>query len=112
MENSLNAIILQGCPYSMALNDLLNNNKILFNKKVITQTEKNKYKTSEISTFPQLYFDNILIGGYDTTKEIYNKINESDNLDKIKDKLKDILNNKFSNKQILRLIKIFLIHNK
>jgi glutaredoxin len=109
MKSSLKAIILEGCPYSIAAVELLNTHNIKFIKKMVNQKTKHKYKTDKINTFPQIYLNNILIGGYDTTKELLEKINNSNNLDELKDELK-IKFNKFNNKEILRLIKIFLNH--
>jgi glutaredoxin len=113
MKSSLKAIILEDCPYSMALVELLENNEIQFRKIIIKRVDKEKYKTPEISTFPQLYLDNDLIGGYDTSKAIFDKINNDtqsvDDLDTLKKEL-NIYLNKFTNKKILRLIKLFLIY--
>ncbi len=112
MKSSLKAIILEDCPYSMALVKLLNDNEINFNKIMVKRIDKEKYKTKEIATFPQLYIDNILIGGYDTTKEIFDKINNSDDLDILKEELltyfKNTNQNLVNNKKILRLIKLFI----
>ncbi len=115
MKSSLKAIILEDCPYSIALVKLLDNNEISFTKIMIKRIDKEKYKTPEISTFPQLYLDNILIGGYDTSKEIFDIINNStksvNDLDSLKAELvKFFKNNKtvINNKKILRLIKLFL----
>lgn len=113
MKSVLKAIILEDCPYSMALVELLDNNEISFNKIMVKRINKEKYKTPEISTFPQLYIDNLLIGGYDDSKEIFDKINNSDDLDALKEELNIYFqnNNKqrlINNKKILRLIKLFL----
>jgi len=79
----------------MAAHDLLKNNPKLEKKVKITminQKDKDKYKTDEIETFPQIYLkkknhnDSLLIGGYSNIKELfdlfykknYNK-NEVDN---------------------------------
>ncbi len=47
-----------------------------------------------------------LIGGYDITKNIIDEINKSNNLNKLKLKLKKILP-KLNIKEILRIIQIF-----
>ncbi len=113
MKSSLKAIILEDCPYSTALVELLNNNKISFNKILVKRINKEQYKTSLISTFPQLYLDNNLIGGYTTTKEIFDKINNTQSvhdLDSLKEDLySQLKSNNFNNKKILRLIKLFII---
>jgi glutaredoxin len=114
MKNSLKLIILDGCPYSIALKQLLKDTISLKLVQVITISYENKekYKTKEISTFPQLYLINnnikSLIGGYDMTKSIIDEINKNNNLNKLKLKLKEILP-KFTTKQILRVIQIFKI---
>ena len=114
MKNSLKLIILDGCPYSIALKQLLKDTISLKLIDVITISYENKekFKTDEISTFPQLYLINsldqktYLIGGYDTTKSIIDEINKNNNLNKLKLKLKKTLP-KFTTKQILRVIQIF-----
>ena len=111
MKSSLKAIILENCPYSMALVELLENNEIPYTKIIVKHINKEKYKTPKISTFPQLYLGNDLIGGYDTSKEIFDKINNSPknvDLDTLKKELNIYFNN--NNKKILRLIKLFLIY--
>ena len=108
----LKAIILENCPYSLALDEMLNNNHIVFNKILINQNNKHKYKTKLIDTFPQLYLINdnneYLIGGYSTSKEIIDIIKNNHNLDIIKEKLKIYLPN-FNIKQILRLTQLIRI---
>ena len=76
----LNIVILEGCPYGAETLKLLNNNNNL-KKNIITisHNDKDKYKTSEISTFPQIYLKrenyngNLLLGGYSELKDFYNK---------------------------------------
>ena len=110
MKYILKAIILENCPYSMAAVELLTNHNIEFKKILVTQETKHKYKTEQISTFPQIYFysEKIeeLLGGYSDLEEIINIINSSTKLNIIKKKL----NKKykmFNNKKILRIIQIF-----
>ncbi len=115
MKNSLKLIILDGCPYSIALKQLLTDTISLksVDVKSVSHENKEKYKTPEINTFPQLYLisphmdkKTYLIGGYDITKNIIDEINKSNNLNKLKLKLKKILP-KLNIKQILRIIQIF-----
>jgi glutaredoxin len=109
--NYLHAIILNNCPYSIALDELLNNYNISFKKIVINQNNKYKYKTKLIDTFPQLYlmYNNkkYLIGGYSISKEIIENIKNSDNLDIIKNNIQNLLPH-FNNKQILRLTQLII----
>lgn len=113
MKYKLKVIVLENCPYSIAAAELLENYNIQFQKKLVKQNNKEKFKTNEISTFPQIYMINkteqILLGGYSDLEEIMNIINSSKNLDKIKDELKKkYLNNKNNLKIILRIIQIFI----
>ena len=109
MKYKLKVIVLEHCPYSIAAVELLNNYNIKFQKKLVKQNNKEKFKTNEISTFPQIYMINknekLLLGGYSDLEEIINIINKSKNLDKIKDELKEKYSN---NKIILRIIEIFI----
>ena len=109
MKYKLKVIVLEHCPYSIAAVELLNNYNIKFQKKLVKQNNKEKFKTNEISTFPQIYIINknekLLLGGYSDLEEIINIINKSKNLDKIKDELKEKYSN---NKIILRIIEIFI----
>ena len=112
MKNSLKLIILEGCPYSIALDELLSNYpKITINKIIVSYKNKESFKTPEISTFPQLYmienYKQYLIGGYDKTKDIIEEINKNSNSDKLMKILKKKLPN-LTNKQILRLILNFV----
>ena len=108
MKYKLKVIVLENCPYSIAAVELLNNYNIKFQKILVKQNNKEKFKTNEISTFPQIYMINnneqLLLGGYSDLEEIINII-KSKNLDKIKDELKEKYSN---NKIILRIIKIFI----
>jgi glutaredoxin len=109
MKYKLKVIVLEHCPYSIAAVELLNNYNIKFQKILVKQNNKEKFKTNEISTFPQIYMINknekLLLGGYSDLEEIINIINKSKNLDKIKDELKEKYSN---NKIILRIIEIFI----
>ena len=109
MKYKLKVIVLENCPYSIDAVELLNNYNIKFQKILVKQNNKEKFKTNEISTFPQIYMINknekLLLGGYSDLEEIINIINKSKNLDKIKDELKEKYSN---NKIILRIIEIFI----
>jgi glutaredoxin len=111
MKNKLKVIVLDNCPYSIAASELLTNYKIKFDKIIVNNNNKQKYKTDKISTFPQIYIVNedkkeILLGGYSDIEEIINIINSSSKINVIKKKI----NTKYSYinyKQILRIIEIF-----
>ena len=112
MKYVLKAIILENCPYSMAAAELLTNHNIKFKKIMVSQETKHKYKTEQISTFPQIFLNDksndYLLGGYSDLEEIINIINSSTKLNIIKKKL----NKKykmFNDKQILRIIQIFAV---
>jgi glutaredoxin len=75
--NELKVISLNECPYSMAAEDLINSIdntedlKININIIHVPREEKDKYTQGEMKTFPQIYFNEKLIGGYDDLNEIY-----------------------------------------
>jgi glutaredoxin len=112
MKYKLKVIVLENCPYSIAANELLTNYHIPFQKIIVNQNNKAKYKNDLISTFPQIYILNknkeILLGGYNDIEEIIDIINSSNNLDILKEKLNKKYATKFNdNKIILRIIQIF-----
>ena len=109
----LKIISLQGCPYSEAVEKLVKNNKIESKIIKINQYEKEKFKSSNIDTFPQVYLKkkyssgDLLIGGYATLKSYYDLVHANNKIDleSIKNKImKDNYN--LSNKSILRLIQL------
>ena len=112
--NELKIISLNNCPYSMAAEELIKNFKNTKDLKInvniinVSQEEKSQYKNSEIDTFPQIYFNNILLGGYDNFNEIYLDVKGTKQLD---DMIKIIQNKTsiYERKHMLRLIK-FLIN--
>tara|TARA_B100000768_G_scaffold125477_1_gene116206 strand:- start:649 stop:978 length:330 start_codon:yes stop_codon:yes gene_type:complete len=77
MEN-LYVITIKKCSYCKNLIKLLNKFKFKFIEETISENNKKKYKTTRISTFPQVYFLNqkekILIGGYTKTFKLFNYI--------------------------------------
>ena len=104
---SLKIIILEDCPWSKALNELLKVKKIKSKIIIVNSMTKHKYKTDMIDTFPQLYLVDVtehMIGGYENTKRLLDIINENKpNIDIIKDKIKEILPH-FNDKMILKLL--------
>ncbi len=67
----IKAILLEGCPYSIAAKDLLIAHNITHQILDINSSNKNEYKTNQIDTFPQIYLCKTnnkgtqLLGGYD-----------------------------------------------
>ena len=67
----IKAILLDGCPYTIAANDLLNTHNITSKIINVNNVDKNQYKTHLINTFPQIYLcknnnnGTQLLGGYD-----------------------------------------------
>ena len=112
--NEIKIISLNGCPYSMAAENLIksineetNNLDININIINVSYEDKIKYVKKEIKTFPQIYFNNILIGGYDNFNELYLDIKGQSKLDEI---IK-IVNKKTiikKRKDMLRLIKFII----
>ena len=112
--NAIKIISLNGCPYSMAAENLINNinqnnknSKININILNVSNEDKIKYVKKEIKTFPQIYFNNILIGGYDNFNELYLGIKEQSDLDEM---IKIISSKTIINKRkdMLRLIKFII----
>jgi len=106
----LKIILLENCPYSIALDELINKNNIIHKKNWITSLEKDKFKTNLINTFPQIYLNkynskgNLLFGGFSDFNDFFSvfknkKFNES-NITQYINKLK------WSKKAVLRLIQL------
>ena len=110
-------ISLKNCPYSEAAESLLRENKIEHELTQVDGSEKDKFKTSYINTYPQIYSKkknsngSVLIGGFDTIKEYFdiakNNTSNSKVLDKLKSKIKND-NAKISDKSILRVIELLI----
>jgi glutaredoxin len=106
----LKIILLENCPYSIALDKLIKNNNIPNNSIWVNQTQKNNYKTDQIDTFPQIYLnkmnnkDNLLFGGYDDFSDFFSQF-KSQKLsdDKINFYMKKL---QWSKKAVLRLIQL------
>jgi len=108
----LHVIALDGCPYSKEAIELLNSNNNLKKKIInIPYTDIDKFKTDEISTFPQIYLKknnsngNLLLGGCSELKNFYNtfykqKLSET-NINKFIDQ-----NKNWSKKATLRFIEL------
>jgi glutaredoxin len=111
----INAVILEGCGYSKAANELLEKYSNIKKKYVfVNYNEKDKYKTELIQTFPQIYLkkensnNNLLLGGYSELQNFINTFYGKYNDKQIDDFME--INPRWSKKGTLRLIE--LINNK
>ena len=116
---SLKILLLEDCFYSIELKKLLSKkefNKIQIEYINIKQVDKERYKTSYIKTFPQVYMikkhshGKLLVGGYDTIKKIIDMVQH--NLNKNMDKNISILSNIYplwATKAKLRLLELFIL---
>ena len=112
----LQLISLKDCPYSEAANSLVNDNKINSKITIVNRNEKDKFKTKEIDTFPQVYLKkensngSVLLGGYTELKSYYDLVqsgkNKKDSLNQIKSQIKNNIN--ISEKSILRLMELLI----
>jgi glutaredoxin len=95
-------VTLEDCPYSMAAIDLLNSFKIKYKHLKVNRNEKEKFKTVEINTFPQIYLkknktnDSLLLGGYSNLKEFVDTF----------------INQKYDEKKILQFQNKYLLWHK
>jgi len=104
-------VVLENCPFSEGAVELLKKNKTNFKSLKITSSDKDKYKTDEISTFPQIYLkktrnnDTLLLGGFSDLKIFFeNFINKKYDENKVNEfKKKYLLWNKHA---VLRLIEL------
>ena len=108
----LHCIILKKCPFSEAAYSLIkSNDHIKTEYTFINYTDKEKYKTENINTFPQIYLKKInsngsqLIGGYNEFKNLFNFFYNNYN-NKLLEEFKKNNNIKWSNKTLLRLIEL------
>lgn len=109
----LQLISLKDCPYSEAAQSLLKDNNINHELVLVNRNEKDKFKTDNISTFPQIYLKkensngSVLIGGYDLLKEYYDSAKNTKNLDKLKKVIKKNSSD-ISEKSVLRFIQLII----
>lgn len=104
-------VTLEDCPYSLSSLELLNSYKIKYKNLNVKRVDKEKYKTNEINTFPQIYLkktttnDSLLLGGYTNLKEFVdtfiNKLYKESNVTAFQQKYQ-----MWTKKPILRLIEI------
>jgi len=78
MNYFLKIILLENCPYSIALNNLIKTSNIPNKSIWINSNEKNKYKTEHINTFPQIYLnkfnskENLVFNNFNNFNSFYN----------------------------------------
>ena len=116
---SLKILLLEDCFYSIELKKLLSKkefNKIQIEYINIKQVDKERYKTSYIKTFPQVYMikkhsdGKLLVGGYDSINKIIDIVKH--NSDKNMDKNMSILSKIYplwATKAKLRLLELFTL---
>lgn len=104
----LKLISLDGCPYSMAAESFLDDLNINYDLVKVYQENKEEYKTNEIKTFPQTYLNNVLLGGFDDLKEIYDTLSSKTELDEMIEYLNEKFESKLTRKEKLRIIEFFV----
>jgi hypothetical protein len=111
----IKGILLEGCSYSIAANNLIQIHNIPKQITWISPSEKLKYKTEQIDTFPQIYLNkfntkgNLLLGGYTDLSEFINTFkNQKLNDDSINQFMSKY---KWSKKSVLRFIQLINVKN-
>jgi hypothetical protein len=107
----LKVISLENCPYSNAALELIKNNRIQNNTTIISHSDKLKYKTNKIDTFPQIYLskynkkETLLLGGYDSLSSF---IAMFKGIPLSEQNINNFMNNNntWSKKAVLRLIQL------
>jgi glutaredoxin len=106
-------VSLNGCPYSRSAVELLDNFKIKYQIINVDWNNKDKYKTNQINTFPQIYLkkksnnQSLLLGGFDDLKNFIDTfINQTYNQTNINSFQKKY--SFWSKHAILRLIELFI----
>jgi len=95
-------VVLEHCPYSESAVKLLEKNKINFKSLKISSLDKEKYKTDDISTFPQVYLkktrnnDTLLLGGYTDLVNFFN----------------NFIDKKYNNNKVIEFQKKYILWNK
>jgi glutaredoxin-related protein len=107
-------VVLEHCPYSNISLEIVKKNNINFKSLKIIQSEKEKYKTKEISTFPQIYLkkygrnDSLLLGGCSDLEYFLNTFkNKEYNIKKVEEFQQKYSSwNKHSTLRLIELINI------
>lgn len=106
----LYGIILDGCPYSMAAKELLEENIKRHEIFMVSHSNKEDYKNECIETFPQIYLKKYnsdfseLIGGYDEFRKIYDTVKHAKSSKTIKSKVLKLLRGDMEDKKKSGLI--------
>jgi len=109
MEYYIKAILLEGCGYSIRAKEILELNKINSDIINISSSEKDKYKTNQINTFPQIYLckhkkGSLLLGGCSDLEKFISNFKENTYDD---GKINEFISNyDWSKKATLRLIQL------
>lgn len=111
----LKVILLENCPFCKKTKDILDKYKFKKNIVNVTNNDKEKWKSDQIKTFPQIYLmrqgkkNHLLLGGFSDLNFIHNEILKLDdkNLTKIKNNITSKYNH-ISNKSSLRIIELFI----
>lgn len=110
-------VYLNNCPFSESALELLDSHNIQYQIIKVDREEKDKYKTNEISTFPQIYLkrqsDNqsLLLGGYDNLKDFIDTFILKD----FNDESFQQFNSKYKNwskHAVLRMVELFVSNKK
>jgi len=111
MNYYLQLVVLENCPYSNAALELVKPLENKTNIIKVNQTNKENYKTNDISSFPQIYLKkynsngSLLLGGYTDLKSFYETFQNQPYSEKnVNEFLKKY--NKWSKKSTLRLIQL------
>lgn len=105
------AVLLEGCSYSKAAFELLQNHKIKNKIKIVTFENKEKFKLENYSTYPQIFLkkektiDSLFLGGYSDLNELINTF-KNNNYDENNIILFINKYNWWSKKAILRCIEL------
>jgi len=108
----LEIISLEGCPYSIAAEELVKTKKIKHETVKINHEDKHLHKHNKLDTFPQIYLrkDNstgrLLLGGYQNLDKINIMIEGNSDITNLVTEIKKIVLDKFNKKSILRLIEL------
>lgn len=111
----LKVVLLEGCPYCKKTKKILDKYKFKKNIITVTNDDKDKWKSPDITTFPQIYLmkqnkkNHLLIGGFSDINFIEEQIKKLN--DKNLSKIKNIITSKYkqiSDKSALRLIELFI----
>jgi glutaredoxin len=106
----IHTVLLENCPYSTSAKNLLDKYNIKYTNIIVNQSNKDKFKTGTLQTFPQVFLKkknskgSLYLGGYNEMDELcrmfYKQPLNSSNLLLVQNKYK------ISKKAGLRLIEL------